>query len=134
MILIQAAKLATAQRRVVRRFAQHKKGELNLGRLGKYKSINKVPAHLKEYAKDIEKISGEYSKNPSKKVVSWVKSYINNVKFANKWYNKLAELKTDPNSKWFDKLAEQKANSNVAPSTASAAPKPEKIIFDKNDI
>ena len=120
MILIQAAKLATAQRKVVRKFAQHQKGEFDLGRLGKFSSIKKVPKYLKEYANDIVEISGEYSKNPIKKVVSWVKSYINNVKFAKKWVNELSKLK--------------KAEANAAETASSSVPKPKRIIFDKNDI
>lgn len=123
MILFEAAKLATAQRRVVRKVAQYVKGEFNIDdkmkmlniKLDKDTYTSCIPKKLKDYAKDVIDKTGQYSKNPIKKIVSWVKSYIENFK----------ELfKTSKNAK----------NEAAAVSDAAPAAKPETIKFDKDDV
>ena len=126
MIIFDAVKLATAQRRVVRKVAQYVKGEFNIDdkmkilniKLDKDSYISCIPKKLKEYAKDIEEKTGKYSKNPIKKIVSWVKSYVKNFKELFKEFK---------NSK--------KTAPEIKPETPETpTPKPEKIIFSKDDI
>ena len=131
MIFIQAAKLTTAQRRIVRKVAQFQKGDtfkiddkikslnLKLSEVGKEKDEYKsIPKRIVEYASKVAEATGEFSKNPVKKVVSWVKGYIKNFKELFKEYK---------NSK--------KVKPEIKPETTEPqGPKPETIRFDKNDL
>ena len=131
MILIQAAKLTTAQRRVVRKVAQFKKGDtfkiddkikslnLKITEVGKEKDTFKsIPKRIAEYASKIAKTTGEFSKNPIKKVVSWVKGYVKNFK------ELLNEYKLS-----------KKATPEIKPETPEVqTPKPETIKFSKEDL
>ena len=130
MILVQAVKLATAQRRIVRKVAQYKKGDaFNIDDKIKLLNItindavpNKdtykcVPKRLSDFAKKIADATGEFSRNPIKKIVSWVKCYVQNVKDL---------FKTS-------QMATKEAEV-VSETAAKPAPKPETIKFSKEDV
>lgn len=122
-ILYDAINRATMERYIVRKVSQYKTGELfNIEKASKIFGLNadefkSIPKKVKTYANDVIEKTGEYSKNPIKKIVSWVKSYIQNVKELFKEYK---------GSK----------NSVKNPKEAASAPipKPQTIKFDKNDL
>lgn len=71
MSIITAAKLATAQRKLVKKVATYKGNEF------KYNSetYRSMPDAFKRTADEIAKLSGEYSKNPIKNIQSWIKRF-----------------------------------------------------------
>lgn len=122
MIIVDAIKKTVAQRHLVRRVKEYVKGDFKIDdkikmlniKLDKDTYTSCIPKKLKEYAKDIADKTGEYSKNPIKKIVSWVKSYIANVK------------------EMFKNLKNPKKAADVSPDVSSAS-KPETIKFNITD-
>ena len=142
MLLIQAAKLATAQRRIVRKVAQYNKGDVfNID--DKIKSLNItindavpnkdtykcVPKRLSDFAKKIADATGEFSKNPIKKITSWVKCYVQNVKDLFK--AKRAQIVADATSASKPNAAEE-IISETTPEVEEVISG--KIKFDKKDV
>lgn len=71
MTIISAVKLATLQRKLVKKVATYKGGEFKFNS----ERFNGIPEAYQRVAGDIVQLSGEYSKNPIKKIQSWIKRF-----------------------------------------------------------
>lgn len=69
--LVDAAKLATTQRKLVKQAAKYKGGEFKFNS-EIYKSM---PNEYKKLADELTQSSGAYSKNPVKKIKSWINRF-----------------------------------------------------------
>lgn len=69
--LVGAAKLATAQRKFVKQVAKYQGGEFKFNS-EIYKSM---PNECRKMADELTQRSGAYSKNPVKKIQSWIKRF-----------------------------------------------------------